>query len=255
MGSSNSKGSSIKKKKEEVLKERASRILFTLEHLNEVRIAAEDLLRKVEKKDAIYELETCTERVVSRYREDVLNVLEDMFMNNGRLVKTKDAKDARKQHTQKFKGAVCTENELSVLKSCVLALETFKRINGRLQLQIDEVESQRQRQTERFQKVHQEIKVDLEEAQRGFWCREQIKQWEPERDPSFQPKTLAIHGGPKSPTIHASTLTPASPTVRLVSAHKGLGAEQPNRPRHDDAVVQELMRSVGIRENARTAEL
>ena len=90
---------------------------------------------------------------------------------------------------------------------------------------------------------------------RGDFGAEQIKLWEPERDPKNEAhlKVLALEGGPQSPH-RAFAKSPASP-VRLLSAKHAFDFDEALYPRHDDPVVKELKVAVGIRDRDRVEEL
>ena len=235
---------------------RAARILATIEHLDTVRIAADELLRREERKDSIYELDMSVQRNTDAFRQDVLNKLEDQFMVNGRVLRTKEAKEASKKHAGLFKKAVCTAEELRRLQTAVLAMETYKRLNAKLREELEVLEVKRNRRKEKFEEIRKQLKNDLDEAERGFWCREQIKVWEPERDPQNEAhlKVLALEGGPRSPHRMLDR-SPASPTVRLLSSKTAFEFDGALYPRHDDPVVEELKAAVGIRERDRVEEL
>ena len=150
---------------------RAARILATIEHLDSIRVASEELLRREERKDSIYELDMSVQRNVEGFRESVLNKLEEQFMVNGRILRTKDAKAAIKEHAALFRKAVCTSEELMRLQAAVLAMETYQRLNEKLKEELETVEKQRERRKEKFERLKAQLKNDLDEAERGFWCR------------------------------------------------------------------------------------
>lgn len=183
------------------------------------QVYTDGLLRKEESKDSIYELEMLKRSIVKRYKSKVLQPWEAKFMDkNKRLIRTKEAKGAKSEYDKIMKEVAVTADELEKMQIAVLSMETYKRLNAKLCKEIARLRAERAEQDEHFQSKIKQLEEDLEVAERSLWCREQVQDWEPERDPSYKTKDLSILGGPRSPPRSAllEPTTPGSPSIRLV---------------------------------------
>ena len=194
-------------------------VLSVLHFLEGHRVTIDNHLRTVESKDSNFELEKLRAAVCASYATDQLTPLEDQFKHHR---KTKEAKQAKASYDKMMKGIATTPLELEQLHGSVLVMETYKRLITGMSKDLAVLRKRREKMNEDFAEKIEALKGQVEVAERGHWCRQQIQRWEPERDPAFKRKQLAIEGGPPSPPAGLQ-----SPMIRMVDSAYVLPGETP----------------------------
>lgn len=94
----------------------------------------------------------------------------------------------------------------------------YKRVNIKIRRQVEVLKSEQKRNLEKNLETIANLEQAIEESKRRRWCRDQVKRWEPERNPAFEGKPLAKDGGPLSPKSEDEQANPPCYIVRMVDS-------------------------------------
>lgn len=156
---------------------------------------ADALMRQVDAKDSIFELERLRKLIIGRFVDSKIARLEVNFPANA---DGKRSADDERLYQQDFAEAVQgakdfgDEHNLRRLYYAAATMDMLRRHNRQLRKQLRHEDREAAWEQARLRRKVRELQTEIRHAEREKWCLDGIKLWEPHRYARSEPKVLAL---------------------------------------------------------------
>ncbi|GBG24984.1 Hypothetical Protein FCC1311_012012 [Hondaea fermentalgiana] len=175
------------------------------------------LLRQVDAKDSIFELERIRKVLISRFESRNVDPMEARYPGK----RTRRDKKLLKADIDKLIEPVKDFESFENLKRLyygAAAMDMYQRHNLEMRKRAARKHREAYLIKERLRSEIRELEIKVDRARREKWCAEDLHLWEPHRLPNTERKDLALHGGPRSLDLFDERCEESSGMARLVHA-------------------------------------
>mmetsp|Transcript_17091 Transcript_17091/g.48842 ORF Transcript_17091/g.48842 Transcript_17091/m.48842 type:complete len:250 (+) Transcript_17091:86-835(+) len=172
---------------------------------------ADGLLRQVDAKDSIFELERIRGKILEDFRKNAIAPIETSVPKSSAGVRSQS--DERFVQNQ-LKNLLANANGLDdfqLLRRLYFAaatLDVYQRHTRDMMRTLERAHRDHARKMETMREHIETLSRQVHNARRKDWCQQQTKRWRPLGQPETQAKQLAAEGGPRSayfdPRVEAS---------------------------------------------------